>query len=157
MESKWADKKKVIPKTKMWNRGQKGKMSHCELMEEYFPFKSSMTSSEVERRSFNCNWLCTLASNGLQMAIEVFFLEAAEAVVVASPKSLTASTTRWWKTRQGSPISGQAVRFSTNSKTCQMAVIYYFQKLVGVVVFAKVRGPKPRTFVKTTTPTNFWK
>ena len=111
---------------------KKGKMSHCELMD--FPFKSSMTSSEVERRSFNCNWLCTLASNGLQMAIEVFFLEAAEAVVVASPKSLAASTTRWWKTRQDSPISGQAVRFSTNSKTCQMAVIYYFQKLVGVVV-----------------------
>ena len=92
---------------------KKGKMSHCELMEEDFPFKSSMTSSEVERSSFNCNWLCTLASNGLQMAIEVFLSsEAAEAVVLASPKSLAASTTRWWKTRQDSPISRQPVRFS---------------------------------------------
>ena len=107
-----------------------GKMSHCELIEEDFPFKSSMTSSEVERRSFNCNWLCTLASNGLQMAIEVFFLKAAEAVVVASPKSLAASTTRWWKTRQDRPISHQAVRFSTNSKTCPMAVFTFSNAMI---------------------------
>ena len=107
-----------------------GKMSHCELIEEDFPFKSSMTSSEVERRSFNCNWLCTLASNGLQMAIEVFFLKAAEAVVVASPKSLAASTTRWWKTHQDSPISHQAVRFSTNSKTCPMAVFTFSNAMI---------------------------
>ena len=30
--------------------------------------------------------------------------------------------TRWWKFRQNSPISHQIVRFSTNSKTCQIAV-----------------------------------
>ena len=37
---------------------------------------------------------------------------------------------RWRKTRQNSPISHQAIRFSTNSKTCQMAVFTFSNAMI---------------------------
>ena len=40
------------------------------------------------------------------------------------------TTTRWWKTRQNRPISHQAVRFLTNSKTCQMTVFTFSNVMI---------------------------
>ena len=36
----------------------------------------------------------------------------------------------WWKFCQNSPISHQTVRFSTNSKTCQMAVFKFSKAMI---------------------------
>ena len=43
-------------------------------------------------------------------------------VSVIDIQFMIVEATQWWKTCQNSPISHQTVRFSTKSKTCQIAV-----------------------------------